>query len=250
MEDCWANILKDCDGGISREHIVSKSLFTSPQVDVNGFAWCKNETKRIGLSSLTKKCLCKEHNSRLSPLDSAASHAFDTLRQQTKLSNERAKYPDKKFKKITFSLNASALEKWLLKTLINISYDSEYYIGHDSESLGRPSKHLVNVVFGIERFSRNNGMYVAYKEGGEINSQDTVGFSPIIKDTKYIYGGKFTFRGILLFLDISPDGIKVPFEDIPGTREEWKNIYLSKKFKQIKATHSGRLSHVVNFNRV
>jgi hypothetical protein len=91
-------------------------------------------------------------------------------------------------------------------------------------------------------------MYVAYKEGGVINSSDTVQFAPIIKDNKYIYGGKFSFRGILLFIDITPGGMNVPFEDIPGTTEEWENIYLSKKFKQIKAAHGKKISHVVNFN--
>jgi hypothetical protein len=248
MEKCWANILGNCDGGISREHIVSKSLFTSTDIDVKGFAWCKEESKRIGVEGITKKCLCRKHNSELAHLDSAAGHAFDVLRKQTKLSNERAKAPDKKFKKITFSINATSLEKWLLKTLLNFTYNSEYFIGHESNETGRPSEHLVKVIFGIESFRENNGMYVAYKEGGVINSSDTVQFAPIIKDNKYIYGGKFSFRGILLFIDITPEGMNVPFEDIPGTTEEWKNVFLSKKFKQIKATHDKKISHVVNFN--
>jgi len=250
MDKCWANILNNCDGGISREHIVSKSLFTSSEVDVMGFPWCKEDTKRVGIEAITRKCLCRKHNSELTNLDAAASHAFDVLRQQTKLSNDRAKEPDKKFKKVIFSINATALEKWLLKSLINFSYNSEYYIGHESKEKGRPSDHLVNAVFGIEKFKENNGMRVAYKQGGAINSTDTVQFAPIIKDQKYIFGGKFSFRGILLFMDITPEGMNVPFEEIPGTREEWKNVYLSKKFRQIKATHGKRISHVVNFNWV
>ena len=85
MEKCWANSLGDCDGKISREHTVSESLFKGTYVDVKGFSWCKSEEKRIGLGSLTKKILCEKHNSALSPLDAAASHAFDVLRKQTKL---------------------------------------------------------------------------------------------------------------------------------------------------------------------
>lgn len=250
MEKCWANILNNCDGGISREHIVSKSLFTSSEIDVMGFPWCKKEKKRIGIEAITRKCLCRKHNSELTNLDAAASHAFDVLRQQTKLFNDRSKEPDKKYKKVNFSINATALEKWLLKSLINFSYNSEYFIGHESNEKGRPSDHLVKVVFGIENFRENNGMYVAYKQGGPINSTDTVQFAPIIKDQKYIYGGKFSFRGVLLFMDITPGGMNVPFEEIPGTDEEWKNVYLSKQFKQIKANHGNRVSHVVNFNWV
>ena len=85
MKNCWANILHDCNGGISREHIVSKSLFISSQIDVKGFSWCKEQSKLVCLANLTKKCLCKKHNSNLSPLDLAAAHAFATLRKQTRL---------------------------------------------------------------------------------------------------------------------------------------------------------------------
>ncbi|WP_432473358.1 hypothetical protein [Amphritea sp. HPY] len=248
MDNCWANILNDCDGGISREHIVSKSLFIGTKINVQGFSWCKDEPKLIGLANLTKKCLCKEHNSLLSPLDQAGSHAFDVLRKQAKLIDDRAKEPNKKFKKVTFSINATALERWLLKTLINFSYGGEYYIGHDSDHPGRASDHLVKAAYGLESFSENNGMRVAYKEGGTINSHDAVQFAPVIKDNKFIYGAKFSFRGILLFMDISPDGMNVPFEDIPGTQDEWKNVFLSRKFKQIQAKHGNKISHVVNFN--
>ncbi|MGZ3767998.1 MAG: hypothetical protein ACXV8O_09340 [Methylobacter sp.] len=251
MEKCWANILQGCDGKISREHIVSESLFISTEVDVRGFSWCKDETKRIGLANLTKKCLCEKHNRHLSPIDSAAGHAFSVLREQTKLSNDRVENPNKKFKKIEFSINATALERWLLKTLINFSYDSEYYIGHESQQKGRPSEHLVNISFGIEKFKKNNGMYVVYKEGTNLKFQDTVEFLPLIKDNKFICGGMFTFRGVLLFLDISSDGVKTPFKEIPGINPEWHNVQLSKKFKKIKAiTSDKKISHIVNFNWV
>ena len=192
MEKCWANTLEDCEGKMSREHTVSESLFKGTFVDVKGFSWCKDEEKRIGLASLTKKILCEKHNSALSPLDAAASHAFDVLRNQTKLSNDRGKHPNKKYKKITFSLNATFLERWLLKTLINFSYDGEYFIGPDSTTKGRPCETLVNIAYGI----------------------------------------------------------KVPFEDMPGSDPEWHNVYLSKRFKQIRATHGNKISHVVNFNWV
>jgi hypothetical protein len=60
----------------------------------------------------------------------------------------------------------------------------------------------------------------------------------------------FSFRGILLFLDISPDGIKkIPFDLISPTQTDWHNVSLSKRLKQIKSTQGGKLSHVINFNR-
>jgi hypothetical protein len=246
MNDCWAKSLGGCTGGISGEHIVSNGLFDD-LVDVNGFSWCKNDWKTIGISRLTRKCLCKAHNSELSPVDAAAIQAFETFRKQTEMSNERGKHPDRIYETVTLSIDASALERWLLKTLINISFGGEHYVGYDSVAVGWPCSHLVRAAFGRDKFREHNGMRVAYKEGGLLHSQDRIQYAPIIKDGKYVFGGRFSFRGTLLFLDISPSGIDTPFEQIPGMQEEWKNVFLSKKFKQIKATHNGRLSHVINF---
>ena len=150
---------------------------------------------------------------------------LNILRQQTKLSNEKAKVPDRNSKKLFFP-SMNSFKKWLLNlishTIMNILLDMK-------ATTGKPSEHLVKVIFGIESFRKNNGMYVAYKEGGVINSSDTVQFAPIIKDKKYIYGGKFSFRGILLFIDITPDGMNVPFEDIPGATEESGKCLFVKK---------------------
>ncbi len=248
MNNCWAESLGDCDGGISREHIVSESLFVSSYVDVKGFEWCKEETERIGLASLTKKVLCRRHNSQLSKIDSAAAHAFDILRRQTKLSNDRGKQPEKKYKKITFSINALALEQWPLKTLINICFGEKYFIGPTSSQQGRPSDELVKIVFGKDRFGAKNGMYVAAKAGGTLNFTDTISFSPLLKDNSHIYGGRFSFRGVYMFLDLSPEGLSVPFHQIPGIEYEWHHINLMRPFKQVNAALGNRISHVVKFN--
>jgi hypothetical protein len=233
---------------MSGEHIVSQSLFASEYVDVSGFHWCKNETKRIGLASLTKNALCRAHNSRLSPLDARAAHAFDVLRQQTKLTNDRAKDPNRKYKTITFSLNASTLERWLLKTLINVGYGGNHFIGPKSLQEGYPSEDLVHVAFGNRKFPPENGLYVASKTGMALNFVDTVQIATLLKDQKYIHGARFTFRGVYMFLDLVPGGLKVPFEEIPGIPSDWHFVTLSKPFRQLKATMGSRISHVVNFN--
>jgi|SRR5882724_358955 len=249
MNRCWAECLGDCEGKISGEHIISKSLFASEHVDVTGFPWCKNETKRIGLGSLTKNMLCQKHNSRLSPLDSAAAHAFNVLRNQTKLANDRGKNPGIKYRTETFNINATALERWLLKTLINMGFGGELYIGPQSTKSGWPSDDLVQILYKNRQFPKENGLFVAFKTGQKLNFIDQVSFAPLIKDQHYIYGGKFTFRGVYMFLDLVPGGLRVPFEQIPGDDENWHNVILSKTFKQIRATHRNRISHVVNFNR-
>src|SRR5690348_11277537 len=88
---CWAAPLGDCDQKISREHTVSRSLFESEQIMVQGFKWCLNEPKSIGLSNLVAKILCKRHNSGLSDLDSSALQAFNVFREAIRLNQVRGK---------------------------------------------------------------------------------------------------------------------------------------------------------------
>ena len=248
MDKCWAACLGDCEGGMSSEHIVSQSLFKSEYVDVSGFHWCRGEVKRIGLASFTKNVLCRKHNSGLSKLDSIAAHAFDVLRNQTKLANDRAKNPNQKYRTVVYSLNASILERWLLKTLINVGYGGSHFIGQNSNREGYPSDELVRIAFGKGKFPKENGLYVAMKTGMSLKFSDTVEISSLLKDNKCINGGRFRFRGVYMFLDLIPGGLKVPFEAIPGMPQDWHYVILSKPFKQFKAMLGNRVSHVVNFN--
>ncbi len=209
---------------------------------------CKNESKRIGIEAITKKCLCRKHNSALSVLDSAASHAFDALRQQKKISNEILKEPERNFKRTTFSINATALERWLLKSLINFTYGSDYFIGHESNEKGRPSKYLVEAAFGICPFREGNGMYLAARQGATFYSTDVVSFSPLINEEKCVIAGQFVFRGLLLFMNISPNRLPTSFEQLPGVREEWKNVDLHKRMRKIEVRHDNRVVNTFRLN--
>jgi hypothetical protein len=42
---CWAVSLGDCEGKISREHLVSQALFPDGNITVSGLHWCKDEPK-------------------------------------------------------------------------------------------------------------------------------------------------------------------------------------------------------------
>ena len=75
MKDCWASSLGDCGGGISREHLVSESIFPNQSIYVQGMDWCLDAPKLVRIESLTAKILCRDHNSRLSELDAVADRA-------------------------------------------------------------------------------------------------------------------------------------------------------------------------------
>lgn len=249
MGACWAESIGACDGKISREHVVSKSLFVSPEILVHGFHWCKEEPKTVGIGSLTAKILCQEHNSQLSPLDSAAGAAFDSLRQQTKLANEREKLsPSTLLKVERFKIDAKLLERWFLKTLLNLSYGGDFLIGINGTEKGVPPTELVRICYGQEPFPGEAGMYVAANSGMTLNMVDTVAFSPLIKDDQRILGGFFEFRGVRFLLALMPEGLQFSLWSIPRIDPNWASAQLLRPFKKIKAKHGKYLSHVVEFH--
>ena len=249
MVNCWASCLSDCSDKQSREHIVSKSLFDSTELEIQGFAWCKAEPKRIGIGSATAKILCEHHNNCLSPVDDAAVNAFDALRQQTKLSNDRAKLPAvARLPIIRFWIDARLLERWLLKTLLNFSYQGQFLIGLSGVEAGVVPRDLVDLCFGRTRFQQRAGMYVASNVGMKVDFADVVAFHPLIRDQQRVLGGFFSFRGVRFFLCLMPEGLQVPIGSIKPIVEGWQDAELHWRFEKINVRHFKNLSHVTHFD--
>jgi hypothetical protein len=137
LMNCWASCLGDCSDKVSREHLVSEGLFQSDTVRVQGFSWCKTEPKEIGISGLTSKILCTHHNNTLSPVDEGGRSAFNTLREVRRVENVREKLKRRIWTVVRREINGLLLERWLLKTTINISYGKEYPIGREEGSVDR-----------------------------------------------------------------------------------------------------------------
>ena len=156
---CWAAVLGDCDQKLSREHVVSRCLFEFNEIVVQGFPWCLNEPKSIGLSNLVAKILCKKHNSNLSELDSVALTAFNAFRQSIHLNNVRGrmKKPSAWNVKI-FRIDGPRFERWFLKTLINLSFGKEWPIGTGSHPDGTATDELVEAAFGLRELGHGAGL--------------------------------------------------------------------------------------------
>lgn len=239
---CWASCLGDCDDKMSGEHIVSASFFKSTKIVVEGFPWCRNEARTIGLSAFTKKCLCKKHNSLLSDLDSAAGHAAKVFNDSWMWYQE-----SKSLRKKTYSINATLLERWLLKTLINISFEGSYFIGDNNDVSGVPSEELVKIVFGKSRFPHNNGLCVASRKDMLLKFSEELVFFPIIENSR-IMGGCFVFWGLHLFLDLTSGGMKVSFEQIPNMHIAWHELTLQRGFKLFRGNKGKKTITEVRFN--
>jgi hypothetical protein len=206
VDNCWAACLGDCAGKISREHTVSKSLYISDTVTVEGFPWCKDKPKEIGLGSLTAKILCEAHNRRLSDVDKAGAAAFDAFRQSTRLMNVRSKTRNQRWTIKRFIIDGPRSERWFLKTLINLCFGQNLRIGADSKHLGWPSCDLVEIAFGLRAFNAKAGLYSIVQVGQKIRSDDTVRFAPLIMEQSYVAAGLFSFRGFKFLLCLGPNG--------------------------------------------
>jgi hypothetical protein len=189
-------------------------MFPGGIVEVCGFDWCKDKPIRVGVSSVTAKILCKRHNSDLSPIDSAGKCAFDVFRQIVELAVTRAKLKPHAWKIKKYTINGRSLERWCLKTLINLCCDRGHPIGRDSSADGRPSDRLVRIAYGQEAFQKKAGLYWVTCPGTQFSSDEKVEFMPLFKNNLNVEAGIFTFRGWMLMIFLEEEGPPEPLTGI------------------------------------
>lgn len=245
MGVCWAECLGDCSDKISREHIVSRGLFLGDEITAQGFSWCKDKPKKIGLPSLTAKILCQKHNSGLSDVDRVGAEAFEVLRETTRLSNVRATLKPRVWNVERYYVDGPQLERWFLKTLVNLAVRGEYRIGTDSRAAGEPSSRLVEISFGLSGFQGRAGLYSVVHVGQRIQSDDTVKFAPLLMDNASVSGGLFSFRGFRFLLFLEPEGLVRLPSGVGLEGEDWAISQLNFHNHEMRGTVGKYLSHVV-----
>ncbi len=247
---CWAAELGGCCDKVSREHLVSKGLWISDYVDVQGFPWCRNGAKRIGLGSFTAKHLCADHNNQLSDVDAAGRDAFVAFRESMKLLNQRRKKrpPPQRWRVRLFRLSGVLLERWFLKTTINLAcvQGSELrWVG--GNQLDHPPREIVELAFGARSFKPPMGLYGASIRGERQTSTDSLAFSPLIQVGSELVGGLFTFRGPRFLLYVGDRDLPGRF-DLPGTSMRgWQSSDLRYHPDRYRwaIRESGPLSHML-----
>lgn len=245
---CWAEDLGDCEGGLSGEHLVSEAFFSSKEIKIQGFKWCKDEPAIVGLSRLTSNILCRNHNSSLSILDSEAGKVKSVVSKHLELCERRNLRPFSRSDIRRFFISAQNLERWLLKTLINLTFNGPYKIGLGADLPGTPSKNLIRIAFGFESFPDSCGMFIPANPGMKLNMGEYFQFSPLInKDINTIIGGYFDISGIPVFLSLTENGHAINPLDIPNLEEKWHSLPARQKPDSIKILSGARLSHIIQF---
>jgi hypothetical protein len=175
---CWAQSLGDCAGGPSREHIISKSQFNSDKIAVEGFSWCEKQ-KIVGLASLVAKNLCVHHNNALSPVDAEAKRFKDAL-------GEIYSNPSLP---VRVRLDARLVERWLLKTTINLALQ-------DPESGIDLSDEIVRRAFGCSPTPRAQGFFAIAELGDRQRQENSIRFESIMRrDSGRLVLGAFILHG-------------------------------------------------------
>jgi hypothetical protein len=215
------------------------------RVRVHGFPWCRAAPTEIGIKGLTAKILCGKHNSDLSDIDDHGGKAFGILREVARISEERKRMKPRPWKIVEHTIDGRVLERWCLKTLINLCCHRDHPIGRDSATPGRPSERLVRVAYNRESFVNRAGLYFVIRVGMMINTSDAIEFTPLIQNGLYIEGGLFTFRGYMLLLYLEPEGPPEPLSGLVFNGEDLGMARLNFHNEEINFTGGNYLSQVV-----
>ena len=246
MRSCWANRLGNCGGGNSKEHIISRGIFSGPAVRVYGLPWCKGE-KEIGIDSLTGKMLCITHNNALSHIDDEGIRAFKIFQEMSRLTEVRKKMRPRPWHIAKYRLDGSKVERWFLKTLINLCYPGQNHVSGLSFGHGDLFEQLVRIAFGLDSFSGRAGLCSAVSIGQQIDSTDRVEFVPLLDLTKCVAGGLFSFRGFRFLLFLGSEG--PPGGRLKGIKlgeEDWSDYQLNYHNRQISEYMGKYLSQVLD----
>lgn len=200
MKTCWAETYPTCGGGLSGEHLITHGLFRqSKVVQVQGLPWCVEAPKTVGIKAITSNILCRDHNSALSLLDDTAIAAFKVFREKTHTSRFKIS-PIKLLQEKPPQVNGLLLERWFLKTMLNLAVSQPYLIGPSGTEPGIPPADLVEVVFGRRPFWPGSGLSALAAIGMPVHFGEEIVHVAIYEDSTRLMGAIFSFFGVAFLL--------------------------------------------------
>lgn len=186
----------NCSEKLSREHYISKNILDQfNQLAASGLPWhLDDQMVKYGANALASKVLCSRHNTALSPLDSAAGHAFRQITDAMNYVTKKSLARQPKF----FLVSGDALELWGIKTLLGL------YSAKVARSKGKvlAADYEVDVVTALKALSGGGvlkplGLYIHPSTGEAI--RHGIGVAPLTaNDEKVLSGLRMNMTGITL----------------------------------------------------
>lgn len=247
---CWAASLGGCSEKISREHPVSKGLFPTDEIFVQGLSWCENVPKKVGIDSFTRKILCSKHNTELSVADDAAIDAANKFREAYRLLEIRGNISPRIWNRLEFRIDVHGLERWLLKTFIDFAFGGNRLIGGDATVPGEPPTRLVEVAFGHKSFNEKAGLYVIAHVGQNVPSDDRVRITTcsLREAPTRLTGARFQLRGFTYLLCLDEIGAPQGLTFIGKDGAEYAPSGVFYRRAHLNFEVHGRLSHVIHID--
>jgi hypothetical protein len=118
------------------------------------------------------------------------------------LQSRQKKLAPRQWKVRTWHINGLLLERWFLKTLVNLMHVQTQAISWPDATEPRvPTRDVVAACFGISPIRSPRGLHAAAAVGQNVDSHDFVSFAPITDNsTRALAGGAFEFRGVRVVL--------------------------------------------------
>ena len=152
---------------MSGEHIASRALFPNGVV-VRGFDWCKDDFKQLGPDALVTKCLCRDHNAQLSPLDQAVADVRYVMTDVGNLHSIRKRRPNYPWALRHYRVNGILFERWCFKFICNM-YAGDAFLGIKE---WKPPPSVVDFVYGKNELNPGCGMGVLVQAGESISNEN------------------------------------------------------------------------------
>jgi hypothetical protein len=209
VSGCYMKELGSCKAPISSEHLVSESVLEvlkgEGDLGVSGAPWMSPcETRRMPIKSLTANCLCKYHNSLLSPLDFAAAEFFSVLKSYLEQLGGRS---------AEFLISGHDIERWLLKSIKAMAVSGN--LGRGKEKLpGAFANDLavLNMLVEPTCWPQGTGLYYIMSQGQVFENESRFDLKPYINAQDEIYGCALNILGVGFVLMLEPPDLNIlPF---------------------------------------
>lgn len=172
---CWAKSVSKCCDTQSREHYITKGLFSGKQVYISGVPFLGGGSKEIAKAKLTRKCLCSKHNSQLSHLGNEAIKFGKSLEYARELSLQRRQSKKQRFGIHREFIDQDIFCKWFIKTYLGLVDFFKKPSLIDSDSLAM-------LVFSDKTIKRNVKLSSSMAAGDGFDINEAVSVAPLYRD--------------------------------------------------------------------
>ncbi len=233
ISGCWANVLDDCDGKLTREHIISVAAtpHDSPNASRQQREQCVVRhssrggpkgtwTREMTVRNLVSHILCSHHNNGLSEVDTAGGAFCNAIRSFYTLAHER-RFSRLHWEMKTFESDGLLLERWLMKTAVNLAvgYRDNRRIGSALVGVNEPTTDLAEMIYGRRPVIEPYGVWFVSRPDHEILFEDSLTAYHWGIGEQVITGTLFAIYGLRFVVSLADEE---PPWDVLSTMLGWK----------------------------